>query len=194
MSTVVAIEAPTGVAIAGDTRVAYDGTASSDRFQRVFDLRGVGIGVDGESAEVQEFWRSFETALRDRGLETGDAPGVDAVARITARETQKAGVNAVVGARDADGIARLRKVSADGRVIDDDAVALGGRNAVAFGVEALGAERAGNDPAAAVRNVLETMMERDVATGGEVDVWTLASADRIERGARDIEREEEAKQ
>lgn len=94
MSTVVAIETPTGVAIAGDTRVVDGGTVSSDRFQRVFDLGGVGIGVTGKSAAVQEFWRSFEVALRDRGLEISDTPDIDAVARIAARETEKASVDA----------------------------------------------------------------------------------------------------
>ncbi|RAW44615.1 hypothetical protein DQW50_13360 [Halorubrum sp. 48-1-W] len=118
MSTVVAIETPTGVAIVGDTRVVDGGTVSSDRFQRVFDLGGVGIGIAGKSAAVQEFYRSFEVALRDRGLEISDTPDIDAVARIAARETEKASVDAVVGARDAD-------------------------------------------------------------TGGEVDVWTIESADRI---------------
>ena len=188
MSTVVAIETPTGVAIAGDTRVADEGAVSSDRFQRVFDLGGVGIGVAGDSAAVQEFWRSFEVALRDHGLESGDTPDVDAVGRITARGAEKASVDVVVGACDADGVASLREVSADGRVLDDDTVALGDGDAVALGdgdavaldvLETLDAEQAANDPAAAVRNVLERVMERDADTGGEVDVWTIESADRI---------------
>ncbi|SDF81768.1 proteasome beta subunit [Halorubrum xinjiangense] len=195
MSTVVAIETPTGVAIAGDTRVIDGGAVSSDQFQRVFDLSGVGVGVAGESAAVREFWRSFEIALRDRGLESGDAPGVDAVARMTARETENAGVDAVVGALDADGAASLRRVSGDGRVLEADAVALGTGSRVALGLlEALDEEEAASDPERAVRDVLETVIAKDVDTGGDVDVWTLGSAARIERDGRDLENEEEAEE
>lgn len=195
MSTIVAIETPSGVAIAGDTRVVDDGTVSSDQFQRVFDLKGVGVGVAGEPAAIQEFWRSFEVALRDRGLESGDAPDVDAVARITAREAEKAGVDAVVGARDADGAASLREVSGGGRVLEADAVALGSGRQVALGVlEALDTEKAASDPERAVRNALETVRTQDADTGGEIDVWTLGSADRIERDVRGSEKEKEAEE
>lgn len=183
MSTVIAVETPTGVAIAGDTQVVDGETVSSNQFPRVFDLGGVGVGVVGESGAIQQFRRLFEVALQDRGLESGNTLDIDTVARIAARETQRAGVDAVVGARDADGTARLREVGADGRVLDSGEVALGTGSVVALGLlEALGTDEAANDPAVAVRNILETVLERDVDTGGEVDVWTLGSADRIEQG------------
>lgn len=51
-------------------------------------------------------------------------------------------------------------------------------------------DEAANDPATAVRNVLETVMERDVDTGGEIDVWTLGSADQAEQGVRRFGEEE----
>ena len=77
MSTVVAVDTPTGVAIAGDTGVVDGEAVSSDQFRRVFDLSGVGIGVVGESREVQQFRRWFEVAIQDRGLESGDIPDID---------------------------------------------------------------------------------------------------------------------
>ncbi|WP_050032421.1 20S proteasome subunit A/B [Halorubrum halophilum] len=185
MSTVVAIETPTGVAIAGDTRVVDGEAVSSDQFRRVFGLDGVGVGVVGESGAIQQFRRQFEVDLRDRGLRSGDAPDIDAVARIAARETQEAGVDAVIGARDADGAASLREVASDGRVLEGGKIALGSGRKVALGLlEALDADEMTNDPAAAVRSVLETVTERDVTTGGEVTVWVLGSADQIEQDVR----------
>lgn len=174
MSTVVAVETPTGVAIAGDTQVTDGESVSSDGFQRVFDVRGVGVGVVGESGAIQQFRQWFDVAIQDRGFEGSDAPDIDAIARIAARATQRAGVDAVVGARDDDGAVSLREVGSDGRVLDSGEVALGTGSEVAIGLlEALDMEEAANDPAAAVRNVLKTVMERDADTGGEIDVWTL---------------------
>jgi proteasome beta subunit len=185
MSTVVAVETPTGVAIAGDTRVVDGEAVSSDRFRRVFGLGDVGAGVVGDPGAVQQFRRRFEVAVQDREQRSGDPPDVDAVARIAAREARSAGVDAVVGAREADGTASLREVASDGRVLEGGEVALGTGSAVALGLlEALDTGEAAEDPAAAVRNVLETAMERDADTGGEVDVWTLGSADRTEQDVR----------
>ncbi|WP_418285262.1 20S proteasome subunit A/B [Halorubrum sp. DTA46] len=193
MSTVVAVETPTGVAIAGDTRAVDGESVSSDQFQRVFDVRGVGVGVVGESGAVQQFRQWLDVAIQDRGFEGNDTPDIDAIARIAAREAQRASVDAVVGARDADGAASLRKVGSDGRVLETGEVALGTGDAVALGLlEALDPDEAATDPAAAVRNVLETVMERDADTGGEVDVWTLGSADRTKEGVRRFEEEGEA--
>ncbi|WP_418279810.1 hypothetical protein [Halorubrum sp. DTA98] len=76
MSTVVAVETPTGVAIAGDTQIVDGETVSSDRFQRVFDVRDVDVGVVGESGAVQQFRQRFEVALHDRGIKSGDTPDV----------------------------------------------------------------------------------------------------------------------
>jgi len=85
MSTVVAVETPTGIAIAGDTQVVDGESVSSDQFQRVFDVRGVGVGVVGESGAVQQFRQWFDVALQDRGFEGDDTIDIDAVARIAAR-------------------------------------------------------------------------------------------------------------
>lgn len=192
MSTVVAVETPTGMAIAGDTRVVDGEAVSSEQFQRVFDVRGVGVGVVGESGAIQQFRQWLDVALQDRGFEGDDTIDIDAVARIAAREAQRAEVDAVVGARDADGAASLRQVASDGRVLDSGKVALGTGSEVALGLlEALDMDEAANDPAAAVRDILQTVMERDVDTGGEVDVWTLGDADRVEQGVRRFEEEAE---
>jgi len=192
MSTVVAIETPAGVAIAGDTRIVDGDAVSSDQFRRVFGLRGVGVGVVGEAGAVQQFRRQFEVELRDRELRSDNAPEIDPVARIAAREAQEAGVDAVIAARDADGNASLREVASDGRMLEGDTVALGSGRGMGTGLlEAIDTDEAATDPAAAVRDVLETVIERDVDTGGEVSVWTLGSADRIEKDVRRSEEEGE---
>ena len=185
MSTVVAVETPTGVAIAGDTLVSDGEAVSSDGFQRVFDVRGVGVGAVGETGAVQQFRQRFDVALQDREFEGEDPSDIDAVARIAAREAERVDVDVVVGARDADGAASLRQVGSDGRVLDNSEIALGTGSAVALGLlEALDAGEAANDPTAAVRDVLETVMERDANTGGEVDVWTLGNEAQITEGVR----------
>ncbi|EMA64269.1 20S proteasome A and B subunits [Halorubrum lipolyticum] len=195
MSIVVAVETSTGVAIAGDTRIVDGEAVSSHQFRRVFDLGGVGVGVGGESGAVQQFRQRFETALRERGPERDDSLDVDAAARLAARVTRRAGVDAVVAARADGGAAGLRHVAADGRVLDSDEVALGTGSRIVLGLpEALAPEastpgEATDDPAAVARNALETAIERDVDTGGELDVWSLGSADRTERGVRRFESE-----
>ena len=178
MSTVVAIETPTGVAIAGDTRIVDGESVSSDGFQHVFEVRGVGVGVVGEPGAVQQFRQRLDVAIQDRGFEGNNDPDIDVVARIAAREAKRAGVDVAVGARDDDGAPSLREVGSDGRVLDNSEIALGTGSAVALGLlEALDTDEAANDPTAAVRDVLQTVIERDTETGGEVDVWTLGGED-----------------
>jgi len=187
MSTVVAVET-----LSPETQVVDGESVSSDQFQRVFDVRGVGVGVVGESGAVQQFRQWFDVALQDRGFEGDDTIDIDAVARIAAgRETESGRRRRGRRARRRRGAASLRQIASDGRVLDSGVAALGTGSAVALGLlEALDMDEAANDPATAVRNVLETVMERDVDTGGEIDVWTLGSADQAEQGVRRFGEEE----
>lgn len=176
MGTVLAVEGRDGVVIAGDSRDVDDGTVTSERVQRVFDLDGVGAGVVGEVSDIQEFRRQLDAELRSRRLEPGDAVDIDEVARIAARQARRASVDAVVASREAAGHARLREVGSDGRVLSDSPVALGSGAAVALGrLEAIDLDAGVDEVASSVRDVVATTMERDTDTGGEVDVWTLAS-------------------
>lgn len=186
MPTVVAIETDDGVVIAGDSRAVVDGTVQSDQIQRVVDLGAVGVGVVGAVGDLQTFHRRFEAAVRSQEIERDVEADIDRVARIAAREAERASVDAAVAARDADGIPRLRQVGADGRVLAERVIALGSGAAAAAG--RLEARPNDLDFAAAVdlaRDVVETVRERDVETGGAVDVWTLGAdvADGAEEGA-----------
>jgi YegS/Rv2252/BmrU family lipid kinase len=173
MGTVLAVEGRDGVVIAGDSRDVDDGTVTSERVQRVFDLDGVGAGVVGEVSDIQEFRRQLDAELRSRRLEPGDAVDVDEVARIAARQARRASVDAVVASRDGDGRARIREIGSDGRVLSDTPVALGSGAAVALGrLEAMDLDAGVDEVASSVRDVVATAMERDTDTGGEVDVWT----------------------
>lgn len=178
MGTVVAVEADAGAVVAGDRRATEGGVVSSDEFRRVFDVEGVGVGVAGDPGAVQSFRRQFEAAVRDREFETDDHPDVEAVARIAARTAEEAAVDAVVAARDDAGVPRIRQVDADGSVLTGPAVALGSGAQFALGqLESISPTGDVEDLAETARSVVESAMERDADTGGDVDVWTLADGD-----------------
>lgn len=180
MGTVVAIESERGIGIASDTRAVDGGTVTGERDSRVLALDDVGVGVVGSPGDVQAFQRQVELEFRRERLERDDDPDVDEFARVAARRAEAVGVDAVVGARDPEGIARLREVRADGRVLEATDVALGSGAQVAYGrLEDLDAGT-GDDPGALARDVVGTVIERDTATGGEVDVWTLENETGVE--------------
>lgn len=170
MGTVVAIESDNVVAIAGDTRTVDGGTVTGTA-TRVFALDTAAVGVVGKQGDVQAFERRVESELDEQRLKRGEDLEIDEVARIAARHAEAAAVDAVISAMDREGTARLRQVGSDGRVLDDDRVALGSGAQVAYGqLEGLGSV---DDPADAARAVVETVIERDTATGGDVDVLTV---------------------
>lgn len=179
MGTVVALESESGVAIAGDSRATDGSVVRADQRRRVFDFGEIGVGVVGDGNGIEEFRHRFGAALRSREFETERQPGIERVARIGARQAQHANVDAAVAARDSDGTPRLREVRAEGEVLDGPAVALGGGKPAALGrLDAVSASGI-DELAAAARDVIETVTERDAGTGGGVETWTLADdADR----------------
>lgn len=175
MGTVVAIESDAGVVIAGDSRETRGNTVTSETVERVFDLDGIGAGAVGGAGDVDEFRRRLESELRSRRLETDGDPDLGWIARAAAEIAEATGVDAVVGARDDDGLARLRQVGPDGSVLENELVALGSGAPVALG------RLEGADPDVDLaateeraREAVETAAERDTGTGGDVDTWTLA--------------------
>jgi proteasome beta subunit len=181
MATVVAVEVPEGVVIAGDTRATDGGAVRSDAVERVFGFGSAGAGVAGDPAEVRAFRRHVERELNSQELQRDADLDVGSVARIAARGSQRAGVDAAVGARDRDGVARVREVGADGRVLSEPTVALGSGATLALGrLEGAGLDGDIEETAALVREILGTVAERDPATGDAVTVWTLATAERPE--------------
>lgn len=181
MGTVVAIESDGGAVIAGDSRETRGGTVQSDNVKRVFDLDGVGAGAVGDAGDVDEFARRLESELRSRTMETDREPEIGWVARAAAEIASDVGVEAVVGAPDEEGVGRIRQVGSDGSVLEDTTVALGSGAPVAMG-RLEGADAAVDLETAAdlARDVVETTAERDTESGGDVDVWTLASRERAD--------------
>lgn len=174
MSTVVAIASDSGVAIAGDTRRVEDRTVTSGRLGRVYDFGGAGAGVVGEPTGIQAFGRQLESELRTWRLEREYEIEIDALARIVSRLAGETDVEAAVGARDADGTARLGGVSADNRVLEGPVIALGSGTETALGkLETVDPGPGIDDIASTARSVVRTAVESDVASGGTIDVWSL---------------------
>lgn len=177
MGTVVAIETAGGVAIAGDRRATSEGTVTGESAVRVLDLDSVGAGAVGQVSDVDEFRRQFEADVREFELERDRDIDVETLGRIASPVAEDAGVDAVVATHDDDGVARLRQVDADGGVLSDSVVALGTGAQIAHGrLETVDRDRDLSSTEEFVRDVLETVAERDPDTGEEVDVWSLASS------------------
>lgn len=183
MGTVVAIATETRVAIAADSLAVDGDTVTGEGVGRVFEFDSVGGGAVGDPGDVQEFQRQLESAVQSRELERGKPVDVDSLARIAARQASNANVDAVVGARDADGVARVREVGSDGRVMENDRVALGTGAQVALGrLESFGDDLEAGAVAETAREVLETVADRDTKTGGEIVVWSLDDASDADEG------------
>jgi len=176
MGTVVAIETQGGVAVAGDSRVVDDGTVTNRTIERVFRVDSGIAGVAGSAGDVQAFRRSLDAELARERLDGGDDADVTALAHAAARHAADAGVDVAVAGRDADGVARLREVRADGSVLDATSVALGSGAEIAYGrLEAVDPDRGVDDLGSTVRGIVEAVIERDTDSGGEVDVQTLGA-------------------
>jgi len=95
--------------------------------------------------------------------------------RVAARVASETTVGAAVGARDSDGVPRLREVGADGHVFEGSEIALGTGAETALGrLETVGSGADAEDLGSTARDVVELVMERDTATGDDVDVWSLS--------------------
>lgn len=174
MGTVIAVETDGGAAIAGDSLVTDDGTVVSEHVDSVFDFDGVGAGATGSRTGVNEFEREFGAKLRSERLDADGPLSLDRLAAVAARVTETAEVEAVLAAYDDDGTPRIMRVGGDGSVTQGPIVALGTGAALALGAledADLGVDVDG--AAALVRDVLESVADRDTETGGEIQVWTL---------------------
>jgi len=183
MGTVVAIAAERGVAIAADTSAVEGGTVTSRRLGRVFDFGSTGAGVVGDPSDIQAFERQLDAELKRWQLEREKQVEIDAVARIAARLTDEAPVDAAVGARDSTGTASLREVGTDGHVFENGRIALGSGAETALGhLETADPGPAPDDVEATARETVELVMERDVDTGDDIDSWSLGNASEAPTG------------
>jgi len=173
MGTVVAVESGGTVAIAGDTQAVDEGIVKGSH-DRIFDFASVGVGVVGDAGDVQEFRDQLESEIRTERLERRNDIGIEEIARIAARHSRSEHVDAVVAGRDSDGVPRIRQVDSDGAMTETTTVALGSGAQIAYGeLETVAPDLEGDEVPGTTRSVVETVMERDTATGGDVDVWVL---------------------
>lgn len=176
MGTVVAIETSGGAAIAGDKLATRGGTVTSGSADRVIDLDEAGAGAIGDQGDIDEFRRRLEAELRRDRMERDREVDVDRLARVAAEIAEDVGVDAVVAARDDEGVARIRQVDVDGGILEGPVVALGSGARIAMGrLEAADRERALRSTEEFVRDVVETVAGRDTDTGEDVDLWSLPS-------------------
>lgn len=176
MGTLVAVEHEDGVVLAADTRAVEGGTVRSDRVGRLFEISAAAAGGVGRQGDVDAFARALERAVDAYELERERDVGIDQLGRLASREAQDAGVRAAVAARDDDGHARVREVGPDGAVIESETVALGSGAETATG-RLEGADDIPDREAAEqlARSAVEAAVERDVDTGGDIDVRHLSN-------------------
>ena len=174
----VAVETDGGAALAGDSLATHDGTVTSKNVEHVFDFEGVGAAATGDRTGVNEFERAFGAELRSERLDHDGPLGLDRLASLAAEVAETAGVEAVIAARDDDGVARVRRVDATGAVTEGPVIAVGTGAAVALGVLEGADLRVDLDAGADLaRDAVEAAADRDTESGGEIEVWTLSNGE-----------------
>jgi proteasome beta subunit len=175
MSTIVGIRCRDGVVLAGDRLLVRNGRVESRNRQHVFDLDG-GVGAAAIGSDVDRFVDRLESELRSYRLERG-AVSLAAVERLAGEIADETGHEAIVAAPDDEG-ATVRGVYADGATLADPPAALGSGASLALGgLEAADPSTMSlSDAESFVRDLFESVAERDPGTGAGTDVWTLADA------------------
>ncbi|WP_227380777.1 20S proteasome subunit A/B [Haladaptatus halobius] len=177
MGTIVGIETGSGTILAGDRRVVSGNTIRSNNKQKVFDFPSVRTAATGEPDGIDEFSRMLESEIQRYRTEQSKEMGIQRLANVGATVAETAGVDAIVSAYDDKGIALIREIGDDGRILDDKVLALGSGAQVALGR----LERADLDvdlyaAESLVQDVLATVAEHDSMTGSDVDVWRLENS------------------
>lgn len=174
MGTIVGIETESGTVLAGDRRVTSGTTVRSDNERKVFDFASAGAAVTGDPGGIDEFGRRLESEIQGYRTEREKNMEIQRLARVGATVADTAGVDAIVSTYDDASVARIREVGSDGRILDEDVVAVGSGVQIALGrLEGTSLDVDLDAAAALARDVLATVAEHDSATGPNVDVWRL---------------------
>lgn len=177
MGTVIGIRLEDGVALAADRRATDGSTVRSDRLEKLFGFDAAGAVAAGSASAIQEFGRQLEDEIRQlRSRQNRDeGPRIDALERLAGEAASESGAEAIVAARDGEGVASLRAIGSDGAAVEDPVLAQGTGAQVALGqLEDIDRGSDIGDAADLLEDVFETVSERDAETGDEIDVWTLA--------------------
>lgn len=176
MSTILGVESRDGVVVAADRRRVESGVVTSEGVDRASDLEDVAFAAVGDPGDVDAFRRTFEAELDRYEHEHDERPGVDVVAELAGSVASTTGVRALVAGRTEDGDAGLRSVDADGGIYRDDRAALGsGTGPALAALDAVTVDAPIDEVAAALRDVFESVGERDPDTGADVDVVTVTA-------------------
>jgi proteasome beta subunit len=184
MATIVGLRCRDGVVLAGDRVLVRNGRIESRNRRHVFDFDDAGVAAIG--SDVDRFADRLEGELRSYRLDRGSV-FIAVLERLASELASGTGTEAVVAARDHDdegadengsGRAALCGVYADGSTLADPPMALGGGASLALGrLEAADLDSMSVSEAKTfVRDLFETVAERDPGTGTEIDVWTLSDA------------------
>ncbi|WP_135806547.1 Ntn hydrolase family protein [Halorussus marinus] len=174
MATILGVEVDGGAVLAGDRLRSEGGTVETENERYVFDFDEVGAAAVGDGGDVEEFERRLRSEVRDHETRDGDPMALTRLASVASDLAGELGVEAVVAARDEDGVPRIRAIGADGGVRTDPTAALGSGAQFAVGILD-GADRNVDLDAGErlLRDALDTAAERDTGTGEEVDAYRL---------------------
>ena len=175
MSTILGVECAGGAVLAADRTVVRGGSVASTNKERTFDLGACGAVALGD--DVDAFGRELENEVRSYATDRGEEMGLTPFASVTADLAETHGVDAIVAARDDDGVARIRAVDASGGVTRDPVAARGSGAAFVLG-QLEGLDRADlslDETVTEVEGLFAAVAERDVETGEEIDVYALDS-------------------
>jgi proteasome beta subunit len=176
MATILGVEVDGGAVLAGDRLRTEGGTVKSENERHVFDFGAVGAAAVGDAGAVDEFERRLRSDVSDHETRSGDPMSVTRLASVASDLAADLGVEAVVAARDEDGVPRIRAISADGGVLTDPTAALGSGAQFAVGLLDGADRNVGLDAGEQLlRDALDTAAERDTGTGEAVDTYRLGA-------------------
>lgn len=173
MGTIVGVRLADGIALAADRRATAGGTVSTERLEKLFDYDDAGAAATGEPGAIQEFGRRLDDEIRQlRTRQT--AVRISPLERLASRIAAEAGAEAIIAARDGDGIARLRAIDPEGGATGDDTFARGTGARLALGqLDGADLDIETREAGELLEDVFESVAERDADTGDEIDIWTL---------------------
>ena len=175
MGTIVGVRSLDGVVLAADRRVVTDGTVRSDDVQKLHEFDAAAVALEGSPGDLQAFARQLRSEI-DR-LETSQetAIRITALERLVSRLAEETAVEALLSARDADRIARLRSIDGTGGAYEETVAAWGSGAQLALGrLETLDADVPLDEVELLLRETFDAIAERDSTTGTSVDVCSLA--------------------
>lgn len=177
MGTIVGIRLTDGVALAADKRATDGSTVRSESVEKLFAFDGpeAGAVATGETGSIQTFGRKLDTEVRQRGTERGSPIRIDPLSRLASELASETGVEAVVAARDDEGVARMRAIDGTGGELDEEVVAQGTGAEFALGqLEGTDRDESIEGVVDVLEAIFERVAERDTETGADCTVWTLA--------------------